>query len=233
LTAGLFITGTDTGVGKTTVGRGLARLALRRGPRPIPFKPVETGCIDGDPADARLLWEAAGRPVALGRVCPYPLALPAAPAAAATAAGVALSMEALVRAAHEAAAGGDWLLVEGAGGLLVPYAGAETAADLVERLGLPVLVVGRTALGTVNHCALTVRELERRGAELAALVLVAGTERAGAHQATNDALIQQACGVRPSGTLPYLAPDVLTDVDDLADEVARAVGSEVLGRLLG
>src|SRR5205814_544908 len=82
-----FIAGTDTGVGKTTVAVGLARLALRGGRTPIPYKPVETGC-DPQPADALRLWEAARPPTTLAETCPYPLALPAAPAAAASAAGV-------------------------------------------------------------------------------------------------------------------------------------------------
>jgi len=235
LTGGLFVTGTDTGVGKTTVGRGLARLALRAGRRPIPFKPVETGCIDSDPADARLLWEAAGHPIPLARVCPYPLALPAAPAAAAASAGITLLLDELAAAARAAAESGDWLLVEGAGGLLVPYAGSETAADLAARLGLPVLVVGRTALGTVNHCALTVRELERRGLRRAGLILVRAAGPTGPHEATNDALIEAASGVRPDGTLPYLGAigAGIEGADRVADELARAIGPALLSRLLG
>ena len=84
---GLFVVGTDTGVGKTTVACGLLRLALRRGLRPVPFKPVETGC-DPNPLDAWALWRASGERVAREGVCSYALRLPAAPALAAQSEGV-------------------------------------------------------------------------------------------------------------------------------------------------
>jgi dethiobiotin synthetase len=231
LSAGLFVTGTDTGVGKTTVARGLARLARRQGLRPIPFKPVETGCAP-DPEDARLLWEAAGRPVPLAEVCPHALALPAAPAAAAAAAGVRIDLDDLARRARAIGEAGDLLLAEGAGGLLVPYAGSETAADLIARLALPVLIVARTALGTVNHTALTVRELERRRLPVAGLVMVRGTAEAGPHEAGNPDLIEAAAGVRPLGVLPYLSTAELADADRIADRLEEALGAGALQVLL-
>lgn len=229
---GLFITGTDTGVGKTTVARGLARLALRLGKRPIPFKPVETGCAP-DATDARLLWEAAGRPIPLADVCPYALALPAAPAAAAAAAGLDLDLGLLTRRAHALAKLGEPLLVEGAGGLLVPYAGRETTADLIGQIGLPALVVARTALGTVNHTALTVREMDRQHITLAGIVLVQSGSEVGPHESANAALIQSAAGVLPLGILPYLgSKDLHQDADAIADGLLAALGWPAICRLL-
>jgi dethiobiotin synthase len=140
---GLFIAGTDTGVGKTMVGCALLRAAQQRGRRLVPFKPAETG-IDPEPLDALRLHEAAGAPVPLDRVCVYPLRLPAAPQAAAALEGVTISLERIVQRARELTAAGDGLLVEAAGGLLVPYAPGLTGADLAERLGLPVLLVARS-----------------------------------------------------------------------------------------
>jgi dethiobiotin synthetase len=231
LSGGLFVTGTDTGVGKTTVARGLARLARRQGLRPIPFKPVETGCAPG-PEDARLLWEAAGRPVPLADVCPHALPLPAAPAAAAAAVGLRIDLDDLARRARALEGAGDLLLAEGAGGLLVPYAGSETAADLIARLSLPVLVVARTALGTVNHTALTVRELERRNLPVAGVVMVRGTQEAGPHEAGNADLIEAAAGLRPLGVLPYLSGEELADADCIADRLEAALGTAALRALL-
>jgi dethiobiotin synthetase len=231
LNAGLFVTGTDTGVGKTTVARGLARLARRQGLRPIPFKPVETGCAPG-PEDARQLWEAAGRPVPLAEVCPHALPLPAAPAAAAAAAGVRIDLDDLARRARAIAEAGDLLLAEGAGGLLVPYAGSETAADLIARLALPVLIVARTALGTVNHTALTVRELERRRLPVAGIVMVRGTVEAGPHEAGNADLIEAAVSMRPLGVLPYLSSAELADADRIADRLEVALGGAAVRALL-
>jgi len=155
---GLFIAGTDTGVGKTTVAVALARLASRVGRIPIPYKPVETGCAP-DAEDARRLWEAARPPIRLVEVCPFPLTLPAAPAAAAAAIGIRLDVAALAQQGLSLGTRGDFLIVEGAGGLLAPYDGASTNADLAVHLGLPVLVVARTALGTINHIALTLSAL--------------------------------------------------------------------------
>jgi dethiobiotin synthetase len=219
---GLFVTGTDTGVGKTTVGVGLARLALRRGRRPIPYKPVETGC-DPEPGDARRLWEAARPPTTLKDTCPFPLPLPAAPAAAAAAAGVRLNFEELVRRGRDAQSRGDFFLVEGAGGLLVPYVDGRTNADLAGAFGLPVLLVARTALGTVNHTALTLAALERLELRLAGVVLVRTLADAGPHEATNPDLIESVTGRRPIATVPFLSSSELDDADRIADAVGDAL----------
>lgn len=228
MTAGLFIAGTDTGVGKTTVGVALARLALRRGRTPIPFKPVETGCAP-EPADARRLWESAGRPVPIADVCPFPLALPAAPAAAAAEIGLRLDVADLARRGLALSARGGFLLVEGAGGLLAPYEGASTNADLAAHLGLPILVVGRTALGTINHIALTLAELARRGLPLAGVVLVRTTPGVAPHEATNVQLIERLTGVRPAATLPYLTEAELSDPDRVADAAQASGVDDLLG----
>jgi dethiobiotin synthetase len=229
---GLFVTGTDTGVGKTTIAVALARLALRQGRVPIPYKPVETGCAP-EPFDARRLWEAARPPVALAQVCPFPLALPAAPAAAAAAVGLRLELAELSRRGLEIARRGDLLIVEGAGGLLAPYHEARTNADLAAALGLPLLVVARTALGTINHVALTLAELARRRLPLAGVVLVRSASTAPPHEPFNDQLIEELTGVRPLGTFPFLLEPELSDPDRLADVLARTLSPSALRQLLG
>jgi dethiobiotin synthetase len=228
---GLFVTGADTGVGKTRVAAGLLRLALRRGRRPRPFKPVETGCHP-EPADASLLLAAAGHPISLAAVCPYPLTLPAAPAAAAQAQGLAIDVDDLADRARLAAASGDLLVVEGAGGLLVPYNGSMTTADLAARLGLPILVVARTALGTINHTALTVAEILRRGLSLAGVVLVHTTAEAEPHERWNPELIEAVAGVRVLGTLPHVGSTDANNPDRLADALEAALGQATVDRLL-
>jgi len=228
---GLFVTGTDTGVGKTTVAVGLARLALRRGKTPIPYKPVETGCAP-EPSDARRLWDAARPPTTLAETCPFPLPLPAAPAAAAADAGIRLAAADLVARGLSLAARGDYLLVEGAGGLLVPYVGSTTNADLAAALGLPVLVVARTALGTINHVALTLAELARRRLPLAGLVLVRTSAVAAPHEASNADFIETTTGTRPLGTVPFIE-DAEAAADRLADALEGALPANALARLLG
>lgn len=232
LPTGLFVAGADTGVGKTTIGVGLARLALRRGRAPIPYKPVETGC-DPEASDARRLWEAARPPTSLAETCPFPLALPAAPAAAAAAVGLHLELDELVRRAASLASRGDFLLVEGAGGLLAPYNDAMTNANLASGLGLPVLLVGRMALGTINHVALTVAELSRRRLPLAGLVLVRTHEAIEPHEPSNARLIEALTGIRPLGPVRFLLRAELDEPDRVADALEETLHPEVLSRLLG
>jgi dethiobiotin synthase len=229
---GLLVTGTDTGVGKTVVAAGLLRLAHRHGLTPIPFKPVETGC-DPDPLDALALWRAARPPIRPEEVCPHPLRLPAAPAAAAAAENIRLDLDRLVAHGTALAARGNFIIVEAAGGLLVPYGDGATTVDLAARLDLPLLVVARTALGTVNHSALTLRVAGRAGLAIAGLILnrMAPTEEP--HESTNLELIAGLTGVRASGPIPYLAPNVLADPDLVADAVALALGPAAVARLLG
>jgi dethiobiotin synthetase len=229
---GLFVTGTDTGVGKTLVAAGLLRLARRRGLVPIPFKPAETGC-DPEPADARRLWRAATPPLSPDEVCMHALPLPAAPALAASSAGVAIDLVAVADRAYALAQRGDFLVVEGAGGLLVPYSGAATAADLAARIGLPLLIVGRTALGTINHTALTLAEATRRRLSIAGYILNRTFADTGPHEDGNGALIADVTGRRPLGTLPFLPPEIREDDDRVADALLEALGEDVLRLLLG
>jgi dethiobiotin synthetase len=158
LCPGIFVTGTDTGVGKTLVAAALARYLTRRGMTVGVMKPCETGV--GDPAepgdDARLLrWAAAsGDDDAL--VAPYRLAEPLAPALAAERQGVVIDPARIVEALARIRRGKQLVLVEGAGGLMVPVRGGYLMADLARHLALPLLVVARASLGTINHSLLTV-----------------------------------------------------------------------------
>ncbi|HZL18090.1 MAG TPA: dethiobiotin synthase [Polyangia bacterium] len=228
---GLFVTGTDTGVGKTTISAALLRHARRRGLTPIPFKPVETGC-DGAPADATLLWNAAQPPTPMSEACLYALRLPAAPSLAAAAEGIRVDLDLVVGRARALAARGDFLLVEGAGGLLVPYVDRLTTVELVRRLGLPLLVVARTALGTLNHTALTLREAERSGLQVAGVIFNRIAERIEPHESGNAQLIGDLAGCRPLGPFPFLAPAARTDADLLADALVSAVSHTALEGLL-
>jgi dethiobiotin synthetase len=229
---GLFVTGTDTGVGKTLISAALLRHARRLGLVPIPFKPAETGCAP-EPTDAGALWRAAGRPIPEAQVCLYALRLPVAPLAAARAEGVRIDPQRIVDRATALAAKGDLLLVEGAGGLLVPYADGVTGVDIAKRLGLPLLVVARTALGTVNHTALTLREAARNDVPVAGLIFNRTPGSDGPQEAANDELIGALTGRRALGTFPTLAPAAAGDPDQLADALAAAIPEAALRTLLG
>jgi dethiobiotin synthetase len=201
---GIVIVGTDTGVGKSTFAAALLHLLSRRGLAPVPFKPVETGA-DPHPRDALLLLEASQRPdLPLDLVCPFPFPLPIAPAAAAAHAGVALCLSQLLAAAAAAAAHGGPLIVETAGGLLSPYGEHFTSSDLAAALRLPVVLVSRNALGTVNHTALALAEIRRRCLPLAGVLLVDTSPPTTPDRQLNANLIASLSGITPLGTLPYL-----------------------------
>jgi dethiobiotin synthetase len=158
----VFVTGTDTGCGKTAVASALARTLRAAGQRVRVLKPIETGCENGVPADARALAAAAGDDAVLERLCPYRLALPAAPEIAARAEGVALELGPIEAALATARAGADLVIVEGAGGLLVPITPTLDMAGLAAHLRLPVLIVARSTLGTINHTLLTLESARAR-----------------------------------------------------------------------
>lgn len=175
MTCGVFITGTDTGVGKTRVGAALAHLLTGRGLRVRPRKPVESGCPTGPggllPQDASVLREAASGAEPLERICPYRLRAPLSPERAAEVEGVTLDLGRLHAACLADVRDDDFLLVEGAGGFYSPLARGALNADLAGGLGLPVLVVAADRLGTLNHTLLTVEAVRMRGLPLAGLVL--------------------------------------------------------------
>jgi len=173
--SGIFVGGTDTDCGKTQVGCALARAAVAAAWTVRVLKPIETGCLERQgervATDARALAAAAGDARPADAVCPYRLALPAAPAVAADAEGVDLELAMIRKAYADAEASGDVVLVEAAGGLRVPLWRGFDMLDLAAELGLPLVLVCRARLGTLNHTLLSVGEAERRGVPLAGLIV--------------------------------------------------------------
>jgi len=201
--SGLLVTGTDTGVGKTFVACALARGLRAAGRRVTVMKPVETGVADG-PGDALRLRDAAADPAPLDEICPYRLRAPLAPAVAARIEEVTIDLarlEALVRRRLERA---DVLLVEGAGGLLVPIADSVTWADLAARLRLPLLLVAANRLGAINHCALTARVAESMGLAMLGFVLSSPEPARDVSASTNAAAITGLTGLACLAELPHL-----------------------------
>jgi len=201
---GLFVTGTDTGVGKTLVACALVRGLRARGLDVGVMKPVETGVGDGGPLDARALREAAGVHDPLELVCPFALALPAAPTVAAAAEGRAIDLDAIRRAFATLAARHECMVVEGAGGLLVPLVGVASMADLAGELGLPLLVVARASLGTINHTLLTLEIARARALRLAGVVISHSGGALSAADAANLGALRDALGDALLGEVPAL-----------------------------
>lgn len=172
--AGVFVTGTDTGVGKTTIAAGLARWLRGEGFKVGVLKAVETGWKGGPgtwPSDARRLAAAAGFTGPPEEVVPFVYPEPVAPLLAARLAGRPVDPERVAAAFHSMAGRHDITLVEGAGGLAVPVTEGVDMAGLAYRLGLPVLVVARASLGTLNHTCLTVHYARARGLAVAGVVV--------------------------------------------------------------
>jgi dethiobiotin synthetase len=164
----LGVTGTDTGVGKTLVAVALIAAARARGLRVAAMKPVETGVGSG-PTDGERLAQATG--AALEDVSPYRLADPLAPLVAARRAHARIDCAVLDGALERLARECHVVVVEGAGGLLVPLARRVTYADLFARWGLDVVLVAANRLGTLNHVLLTVQAADRAGLTVRSIVL--------------------------------------------------------------
>ena len=172
---GFFVTGTDTGVGKTFVTCAFARQATSRGKKVFAFKPIETGCamIDGRlfGSDQELLAHAAGNWQRGSHRGVYRFAQAVAPLVAATAESEAIDLEWVADVFKKGSAEADLVLVEGAGGWRVPITETVDMGGLAKRLGLPVIVVARAGLGTINHSLLTIEAVEHEGLTLHAVVL--------------------------------------------------------------
>ena len=160
-----FVTGTDTGIGKTEFSCALVRALVARGDTPAAWKP----CESGGNGDSTALWNATGRRQPFETVCTYRLKAPLAPAMAAKEEGLRVEWRRLLAAFRRFGPGA--LVVEGAGGVHVPLAGRRDVIDFMEALQLPVIVVARAGLGTLNHVTLTVNAVRGRGLRVGAVVL--------------------------------------------------------------
>jgi dethiobiotin synthetase len=175
------------------------------------MKPIETGVGAEGPEDARALLAAAQSGDALELVCPQRFALAAAPTVAAAAEGRRVDLDAVRAAFKELAARHAYLVVEGAGGLLAPAAEGASIADLAAELGLPLLVVARTRLGTINHTRLTLEAAAARGLALAGVVVSHGAAPLPDADRANFAALRAELGARLVGEIPTLARGQLPD----------------------
>lgn len=199
----VFVTATDTGVGKTEVASALLSLLADAGLSPAPFKPYESGCARlSRPADALELRAAARSADALDRVCVHRFRAPLAPGIAAARLGRAPDFRRVLAAFRSF--GDRPLVAEGAGGLLVPLDPRRDVIDLIEALGLPVVLVARAGLGTLNHTGLSLRLLEARGIPVRAVVLSRGSPAPDPSVEDNAEWLVERHGVPVLGPVPYL-----------------------------
>ncbi|TWU05076.1 dethiobiotin synthase [Stieleria varia] len=222
----VFVTGTDTDVGKTYVASLLARTLVGKCQRVGVYKPVASGCIpatimmvDGQPelnpgqsgdsggmvaTDAFELWRAAGMPRRLDDVCPQRFALPVAPPAAAAAENREVDAKLLVDGAAKWRSGYDWLIVEGAGGFMSPLADGLLNIDLYRQLGQPkLLVVAANRLGTIHQSLATCLAAQQLGCEVSGLLLNAVQSTTDSSCTGNAEQIRRYSNVEFLGTVDY------------------------------
>lgn len=163
MTQGFFVTGTDTGVGKTLVACSLLRAFAAKGRKVVGMKPVAAGIENGHYADVEALVAASNVRADRALVNPYAFEPPIAPHIAAEQAGVAMNLDALLDSYRALAQLADVVIVEGAGGFMIPLNDAETSADLACMLGLPVVLVVGMRLGCLSHALLTREAIAAQG----------------------------------------------------------------------
>ena len=172
--SGLFIAGTDTGVGKTLVAQALIQRGVAAGKRVAAMKPISAGCVQTPEGwlndDVAQLRAVSNVSLPLALMNPYAFEASIAPHIAAQQAGIEIDLARIESAYREIEFQSDEVIVEGVGGLLVPLNANQTAADMVLRLNLPVILVVGMRLGCLNHALLTVEAMARRGIQLEAWV---------------------------------------------------------------
>ena len=207
MTCGIFITGTDTGVGKTFVSCSLAALLRDLGYRVGVMKPVETGCSQRNgelfPDDALRLKQASGCDEPMEKICPYRFAEPLAPSIAAERDGERIDIDHLLQVYHEISSGHDVTLVEGAGGLMVPLLPSFTYADFARTAKLPLIVVAANRLGAINHLMLTLEHAQCKGLSVIGYVLNCATEQISLASDTNREVLANLTGVPCLTELPF------------------------------
>ncbi|MGC8741624.1 MAG: dethiobiotin synthase [Candidatus Sumerlaeaceae bacterium] len=222
---GLFVTGTDTGCGKTIVTATLARALAQRGIDVGVAKPFASGLDPNSPeqsSDILFLQRAAQLSERLDEVCPVRFRLPLAPANAAPLEHKAVDIAGALAAMTRYGKKHEVVLIEGIGGAAVPLTEEYLVSDFVRELGLPCLVVARSALGTINHTILTVEHLRTKGVKVAGVIFNRLTEAPlDLAEQVGPPLAAHIAMCRNFGLLPFVvrrrdaAPEAMPDVDDL------------------
>ena len=234
---GIFITGTDTGVGKTLVTAALALHFKKQGLSVGVMKPIETGVSPSREAqsDAARLRSIIESDEPLGAIRPYTFELPVAPLAAAQKEGQAINLDTIKKVYRLLSTRYDSIIVEGVGGVRVPITPKIGVTDLIRLLRLPVVVVGRSGLGGINHALLTIEALQRSRIPILALVLnqteSARSAVARLQQRTTLEILRKQAGVPVLGPLPY-EPGMPGRFRPAVQHLARSAALKKLAQLM-
>lgn len=231
----LCIVGTDTSIGKTIIGSSICSFIRSYGFSVGVFKPAETGCLSDNgvlPQDGLMLKEAASSPDPIEIIVPYRLSKPLSPAEAAIIDGVTISKNRILETLPKITDSYDFVLMEGAGGLLVPFSSNLLFADILETFFANVLVVGRSTLGTVNHTLLTLSELDRRNINTLGFLLNRLSEKVCLEEKSNPSSISQYTPHKFFGLFPFVPSSYRHDFDFLSSSLQKSADPLLLSMLL-
>lgn len=234
---GIFITGTDTGVGKTLVAAALALHLKKRGLSVGVMKPIETGTSAGKSprSDAARLQSIIESEETLGAICPYSFELPVAPLTAAQMSHQPINPDTIRKIYQFLSSRYECMVVEGVGGVHVPITTRDNVLDLVKQLRLPVVIVGRSGLGGINHALLTIEALRRNKIAIIALVLnrthPVRSAIARTQERSTVTILSKQAGVPVLGPLPYV-PGMSHRFRPTVSHLARSAAIKKLAMLL-
>lgn len=233
---GIFITGTDTGVGKTLVTAALTLHLKKRGLTVGVMKPIETGVSAGREAqsDAARLRSIIESEETLGAVCPYSFELPVAPLTAAQMKRRSINPGTISKIYRLLSNRYECMVVEGIGGVQVPITRTDNVLSLIKHLRLPVVIVGRAGLGGINHALLTVEALRRQNIRMIALVLnrthPVQSALARVQERSTLEVLRKQSGVPVIGPLPY-EPGLRSRFRPTCTHLARSAAIKDLAKL--
>ena len=226
-TKGFFVTGTDTGVGKTIITAALIKAICRLGFTAGGMKPVESGCLQqGDvlvPSDGMFIKTIAHMEENIGHITPCRFKSPLAPLPASEIEGISVDFEKIKKAFADLSRKYDVVIVEGIGGLLVPITRNYSVIDMAKDFNLPLIVVSRPSLGTINHTMLTVNYALKEGLRVAGIIINYNQPPENTlAEATNPEIIKRISPVPVIGIFPYL-----TDMESATIEKAAGENMDI------
>jgi len=224
---GIFVTGTDTGVGKTVVAGAIARQLAIKGKRTGVFKPIATGCKHTREglvnSDAEFLAHCVDSRFSLEQINPIRYHEPVAPIVAIEQSKHEIDWESLEQAYKNIAAESEIIIVEGIGGVMVPITKNYLVIDLMEEMALPVVIVAWSRLGTINHTLLTIEMCKNRGLKVIGVVMNGyQAEEASLAEETNMRVINETAGVKILTVIPF-DKSICLEKGKIGEEITAAI----------
>lgn len=236
--AGYFITGTDTGVGKTIVSAAILRGFIKKGIRVGAMKPIETGCLNKDgillPSDGMFLRDMAEMNDPLDLVTPIKFENPLSPLAASRLEDIYIDLDRIFRVFETLKKKYEYIIVEGIGGLMVPIIEEQKkktksfyfVRDLIKDMGLDVIVVSRPTLGTINHTLLTVEALKNKKIPIKGFIInYSNVIKDDISEKTNPHILTEILDIPLLGIIPYLAE---LNKDNIGETALKSLNFESL-----